>query len=264
VAESPRAIIVVNDIYKTFARRGGPGIEVLRGVSLEVDVGEVLVLIGPSGSGKTTLLRTLNALESIDRGSITVDGIIIHGDGEAKGRRAERKGIVEIRHRLGMVFQSFNLFPHMTVLGNIIEAPIRVLGNHRGDAEREARELLQQVGLKDKASSYPHELSGGQQQRVAIARALAMHPTAMLFDEVTSALDPELVGEVLKVMRSLAEQGMTMIVVTHEMQFAKEVADRVVMMDNGCIIEAGEPKDIFSAPKQARTAEFLRRVMEAR
>jgi polar amino acid transport system ATP-binding protein len=250
-------LISMRDVRKSFG-----SLEVLRGISLDVARGEVLVLVGPSGSGKTTLLRTINALETINGGSITVKGVPLAVPGpDGKTRRPSEKAMRAVRAEVGMVFQQFNLFPHMTAMANIIEAPIYVRGLDRAVAVERALDLLRKVGLVDKASAYPHQLSGGQQQRVAIARALAMQPEIMLFDEVTSALDPELVGEVLATMRLLAEDGMTMIIVTHEMQFAREVGDRVVVMDGGLIIEEGTPRQIFSAPRQARTAEFLRRVL---
>jgi polar amino acid transport system ATP-binding protein len=235
---------------------------VLREVDLDVAAGEVVVLIGPSGSGKTTLIRTLNALEPIDAGTIVIHGIELtkpgpHGVQVPASPRTSRA----VRAEVGMVFQKFNLFPHMTVIRNIIEAPVHVRGLSPGEATARGRELLGRMGLSEKENEYPHTLSGGQQQRVAIARALAMQPEIMLFDEVTSALDPELVGEVLAVMRRLAADGMTMIVVTHEMQFAREVADRVLMLDGGRIIEVGSPTQMFSAPRHPRTADFLGRVL---
>ncbi len=250
-------LISIRDVHKFFGT-----LEVLRGVSLDVSSGEVLAVIGPSGSGKTTLIRTINALERIDSGSITVKGVPLAVPGpDGKTRRPSESAMRAVRAEVGMVFQRFNLFPHMTVMANVIEAPIYVRGLKRAAAEDRARALLSRIGLLDKADAYPHQLSGGQQQRVAIARALAMQPEIMLFDEVTSSLDPELVGEVLQAMRLLAEDGMTMIVVTHEMQFARQVADRIVVMDQGVIIEEGVPKEIFSSPKQPRTAEFLRRIL---
>jgi polar amino acid transport system ATP-binding protein len=254
---SPAPLIVVRDLWKRFGT-----LEVLRGVTLDVDPGEVVVVIGPSGSGKTTLLRALNALETVDGGSITIKGIHLAELGPGgRPRRPDDRTIRAVRLEVGMVFQRFNLFPHMTVLDNVTAAPIHVRGMTPAEARARATELLRRIGLADKAAAYPHQLSGGQQQRVAIARALAMEPEAMLFDEVTSALDPELVGEVLKVMRRLAQDGMTMMVVTHEMQFAREVADRVIVMDQGQIIEVGAPRAIFRAPTNPRTAEFLQRVL---
>jgi polar amino acid transport system ATP-binding protein len=253
----PGPLISMREVHKSFGT-----LEVLRGITLEVAPGEVVVLIGPSGSGKTTLLRTINALESIDAGSITVKGVALAVPGpDGKTKRPSDSAMRAVRAEVGMVFQQFNLFPHMTVMANVIEAPIFVRGLDRTTAVERARDLLRKVGLFEKATAYPHQLSGGQQQRVAIARALAMQPEIMLFDEVTSALDPELVGEVLRTMRVLADDGMTMVIVTHEMQFAREVADRVVVMDGGLIIEEGMPQDIFSAPKQPRTTEFLKRVL---
>jgi polar amino acid transport system ATP-binding protein len=231
---------------------------ILNGVDLVVKRGQVVVIIGPSGSGKTTLLRCINHLEKIDSGRITIDGKLI-GYREVNGRLVENSeaAIARIRSQIGFVFQRFNLFPHKTVLGNVIEAPIHVLRQPRAEVTERAMELLGKVGLAEKAHVYPHKLSGGQQQRVAIARALAMNPKLMLFDEATSALDPELVGDVLKVMRELAEEGMTMVVVTHEMGFARDVADHVIFMDQGVIVEQGSPKQIFSQATSERTRSFL-------
>jgi polar amino acid transport system ATP-binding protein len=226
--------------------------EVLRGVDLDVAPGEVVCVIGPSGSGKSTLLRCLNMLER------PTSGRVFLGDDELT---APGVSVDQLRRRLGMVFQSFNLFPHRTVLDNVALAPMAVLGHDRKDARSEAWELLRRVGMADKAAEHPARLSGGQQQRVAIARALAMKPEAMLFDEVTSALDPELVKDVLAVMRQLAEAGMTMVVVTHEMGFAREVGDRVVFMDEGVIVEEGDPAQVLGAPKAERTRRFLSRVL---
>ena len=246
------------NIYKRFK-----DLEVLKGISLEVKKGEVVAIIGPSGSGKSTLLRCINRLEIIDRGSIEIEGEpMVVTDSSGKSRYVKESDIRRIRKKMGMVFQSFNLFPHKTVMGNIIEAPIIVNGEKKEDAIRKAEKLLIKVGLIDKRDSYPSQLSGGQKQRVAIARALAMNPDIMLFDEPTSALDPELTGEVLKVMKDLAQEHMTMLVVTHEMGFAREVADRVVFMDNGEIIEEGRPEDIFSNPRHARTQAFLSQVLQ--
>ena len=251
-------LVSVKDVHKKFGQ-----LEVLRGVTLEVDAGDVVVVIGPSGSGKTTLIRTLNALEPIDSGSIVIDGITLSGPGKRGHQvRPSDATVRAVRAEVGMVFQRFNLFPHMTVMENIVEAPRYVRHLSLVDARTRARDLLGKMGLLDKEDSHPHTLSGGQQQRVAIARALAMQPRLMLFDEVTSALDPELVGEVLAVMRQLAKDGMTMIVVTHEMQFAEEVADRVIVMDQGLIVEEGKPEQIFSSPSHPRTADFLRRVLQ--
>jgi polar amino acid transport system ATP-binding protein len=236
---------------------------VLKGIDLEISKGEVLVIIGPSGSGKSTLLRCLNFLEEYDHGEVLFHDQLVGYRRASHNRmiKDSARAIANIRKRMGMVFQSFNLFPHMTVLENVIEGPIQVRRISRSDAERDAKALLDRVGLSGKINEYPSKLSGGQQQRAGIARALAMAPEVMLFDEPTSALDPELVGEVLDVMKSLAADGMTMIVVTHEMGFARDVADRVVVMDEGSIVEIGSPVDIFSNPAQARTAEFLRRVL---
>jgi polar amino acid transport system ATP-binding protein len=231
---------------------------VLNGVDLSVKRGQVVVVIGPSGSGKTTLLRCINHLEKIDGGRIYIDGQLV-GYREVNGRVVEdtEKAIAHMRSQIGFVFQRFNLFPHKTALENVIEAPVHVLHQPRAEVIKRAMALLEKVGLGEKAHVYPHKLSGGQQQRVAIARALAMNPKLMLFDEATSALDPELVGEVLKVMRQLAEEGMTMVVVTHEMGFAREVADHVIFMDNGVIVEQGPPGQIFDHAENERTRGFL-------
>ncbi|GAA5153152.1 amino acid ABC transporter ATP-binding protein [Microbacterium pseudoresistens] len=226
--------------------------EVLSGIDLTVQAGEVVCIIGPSGSGKSTLLRSVNLLEEPTGGSILIEGIDIT-DPETD--------IDRVRTRIGMVFQSFNLFPHMTVLGNLAIAQRRVKKRPKGEAERVAREMLDRVGLAEKADAYPSHLSGGQQQRVAIARALCMNPDMMLFDEPTSALDPELVGEVLQVMRSLADEGMTMLVVTHEMGFAREVGSRLIFMDGGNIVEEGDPHEVLSNPQHQRTKDFLSRVL---
>lgn len=232
-------------------------LEVLKGVSLEVHKGEVVAIIGPSGSGKSTFLRCLNRLELIDGGSITIEGDELVSTSEGKVHYAEETKARRICRKMGMVFQQFNLFPHLTVLENVIEAPMTVQGVKKDEIIPVAKELLRKVGLQDKLDSYPSRLSGGQKQRVAIARALAMKPDIMLFDEPTSALDPELTGEVLKAMRQLAEEHMTMIVVTHEMGFAREVANRVIFMDKGEIIEQGNPEDVFGEPKHQRTQAFL-------
>jgi polar amino acid transport system ATP-binding protein len=237
-------------------------LEVLRGIDLEVRTGEVLCIIGPSGSGKSTFLRCINHLEKIDEGRLTVDGELV-GYREHSGRLYELKDreVGQRRAQVGMVFQHFNLFPHMTALENVTVGPIKVKREEKAKAVKRARELLQRVGLSEKAGSYPRQMSGGQQQRVAIARALAMQPKLMLFDEPTSALDPELVGDVLDVMRSLADDGMTMVVVTHEMGFAREVGDSLVFMDAGVIVESGPPKSVLSSPTQERTQVFLSRIL---
>jgi ABC-type polar amino acid transport system ATPase subunit len=224
----------------------------LRGVSLDVREGEVVVICGPSGSGKSTLLRCINGLERIQGGDIVVDGMSV---------RDPRTNMKRLRSEVGMVFQSFNLYPHMTALRNITLAPLKVRGMKRDEAEAVAHELLRKVGIPEKADRYPAELSGGQQQRVAIARALAMRPKVMLFDEATSALDPEVIHEVLSVMLDLAREGMTMVVVTHEMGFAREVAGRVVFMDEGVIVETGEPKTFFANPREERTKRFLEKIL---
>ncbi len=243
------------------AKRFGAN-EVLRGVSLSVPGGQTVVVIGPSGSGKTTLLRCVNMLEDYEDGTVAVDGAPVGysiDPGTGRRRRMAERDIAAARESIGIVFQSYNLFPHMTVLSNIVAAPVRVKGVKRAAAEERARDLLSMVGLSGKERDYPAMLSGGQQQRVAIARALAMEPKIMLFDEVTSALDPELVGEVLAAMRQLARDGMTMVVVTHEMSFARDVADRIVFMDGGVIVEEGAPESLISAPKSDRVRQFLKR-----
>lgn len=235
--------------------------EVLKGIDLTIEGGEVVCIIGPSGSGKSTLLNCINFLESYEGGEILVDNGLIgyERDTHGKLRRASERKLNKTREHIGIVFQQFNLFPHMTALGNVIEAPIHVGRVPREIAIARGKELLGRVGLSDKESAYPAQLSGGQQQRVAIARALAMEPKVMLFDEVTSALDPELVGEVLAVMQSLAREGLTMVVVTHEMGFAREVADRIIFMDGGVIVEQGKPAEIFGSPKSPRLQSFLSR-----
>ena len=235
---------------------------VLKGISLTVNRGEVMCLVGPSGSGKSTFLRCINHLETVDAGRLRVDGVLV-GYRERGDRLHELKpGEAALQRRdIGMVFQRFNLFPHMTALENVIEAPLRVKRTPRAKAVERAKSLLAQVGLADKADSYPAHLSGGQQQRVAIARALAMDPKLMLFDEPTSALDPELVGEVLDVMKNLAQDGMTMIVVTHEMGFAREVADSLVFMDDGVVVESGAPREVLANPQHQRTRSFLSKVL---
>jgi ABC-type polar amino acid transport system ATPase subunit len=247
-------MIEVEGLHKYFGQ-----LHVLRGISLSVARGEVVCIVGPSGSGKSTLLRCINHLEEAQQGSIRIDGAPAYRD--ARGRAHSNRAVSAVRAQVGMVFQSFNLFPHLTVLGNVIEAPVHVRRQPRTAATRRALELLAQVGLAEKAHAYPEELSGGQQQRAAIARALAMDPKAMLFDEATSALDPELVAEVLGVMRALAAAGMTMVVVTHEMGFARQVAHRMVFMDHGRIVEEAPPERFFSAPAEPRTRDFLRTVL---
>ncbi|HVC76890.1 MAG TPA: amino acid ABC transporter ATP-binding protein [Candidatus Micrarchaeaceae archaeon] len=244
-------------VHKNYGR-----LEVLRGIDLEVQPKEVMCMIGPSGSGKSTFLRCINHLEKIDAGRLSVDGELV-GYRERGDRLYELpdREVCRKRSEIGMVFQHFNLFPHMTALENLIEAPIRVKKESRATAVTRARALLERVGLAEKVDAYPKQLSGGQQQRVAIARALAMQPKLMLFDEPTSALDPELVGEVLDVMRGLAKDGMTMIVVTHEMGFAREVGDSLVFMDSGAIVEKGDPRDVLANPQHERTQSFLSKVL---
>jgi polar amino acid transport system ATP-binding protein len=250
-------MVLSEGVHKHYGR-----LEVLKGIDLTVQPGEVMCIIGRSGSGKSTFLRCINHLEKIDGGRLSVDGELV-------GYRQEGDKLYELREReiagrradIGMVFQHFNLFGHMTALGNVCEAPVQVRGVKRRSAEERGRELLNRVGLADKPDYYPAQLSGGQQQRVAIARALAMNPKLMLFDEPTSALDPELVGDVLAVMRSLAKDGMTMVVVTHEMGFAREVADSVVFMDDGVIVEAGPPAQVLGSPQHERTRDFLSKVL---
>jgi polar amino acid transport system ATP-binding protein len=256
-ANATELVVEAMDVHKSF----GP-LEVLKGVSLTVRRGEVVVVVGASGSGKTTLIRCLNHLEKINRGRILVNGHLI-GYRERDGKLIEdrERNIARQRQEIGMVFQRFNLFPHLTAVGNIIEAPMQVRGVPKAQAVETARALLARIGLSDKENTYPAQLSGGQQQRVAIARALAMRPALMLFDEPTSALDPEMIGEVLEVMKELAREGMTMIVVSHEMGFAREVADRMVMMHDGRIIEEAPPAQFFSAPAHERTRAFLARII---
>ncbi|WP_157833840.1 amino acid ABC transporter ATP-binding protein [Ruminiclostridium josui] len=250
-------MITVENVSKSFGN-----LEVLKNINLEVQQGEVLCIIGPSGSGKSTLLRCLNHLEIITSGKIMIENKLLADRAEGKDNfKISHKEISGICTELGMVFQRFNLFPHMTVLQNVIEAPIQVKKVSKDEAVRYGMELLKMVGLEDKKDEYPARLSGGQQQRVAIARALAMKPKIMLFDEPTSALDPELVGEVLEVMKKLAKDGMTMIVVTHEMGFAREVGSRVIFMDKGEISEEGLPEEIFINPKNERTRAFLQKVL---
>ena len=250
-------MVLADNVHKSFGH-----VEVLRGIDLEVAPQEVFCLLGPSGSGKSTFLRCINHLEKIDAGRLTVDGHLVgyrqKGD---KIYELKEKEVAQQRSDIGMVFQRFNLFPHMTALGNIMEAPIHVRGEAKASVRERAEKLLDRVGLREKADVYPAQLSGGQQQRVAIARALAMQPKLMLFDEPTSALDPELVGEVLDVMRALAEDGMTMIVVTHEIGFAREVGNALVFMDGGVVVESGLPRDVLTNPQHARTQSFLSKVL---
>ncbi|MCK5890327.1 amino acid ABC transporter ATP-binding protein [Aeromicrobium sp.] len=248
----PHDAIVLQNVEKQFGDH-----VVLNNVSMSVSSGEVVALIGPSGAGKSTLLRCINLLERPTSGSITVEGVTIQVDHSIKA-----KELAALRSRVGMVFQSFNLFPHLTVLRNISLPQQRVLGRSQAEAEERAMTLLERVGLADKAKQYPGRCSGGQQQRIAIARALALDPKVMLFDEPTSALDPELGLEVLAVMRELADEGMTMVVVTHEMQFARDVSDHVVVMSDGAILEEGKPHEIFASPSQPRTRAFLRAVLD--
>ncbi|WP_297990153.1 amino acid ABC transporter ATP-binding protein [Anoxybacillus sp.] len=243
-------MLVVEGLRKTFGNH-----EVLKGVNVTVKKGEVVVIIGPSGSGKTTLLRCLNVLEIPDSGTVTIDQERLHFT-----KKPSKKELTNFRRLTGMVFQSYNLFPHMTALENVMEGPITVKRLSKHEAKQKAEQLLTKVGLKHQMHMYPFQLSGGQQQRVGIARALAMEPKVLLFDEPTSALDPELVGEVLKVMKDLANEGMTMIVVTHEMRFAREVADEVIFFDEGMMIERGHPEQLFTNPKHERTRQFLQRI----
>ncbi len=242
------ALLVVEDLHKRYGKE-----EVLKGVSFQVEKGETKVIIGPSGTGKSTLLRCINRLTEPDRGRVWLDGVEV---------TSPKTNINRIRAQIGFVFQDFNLFTHLTALDNVRLGPMRVKGMKKDEATRLAQEELARVGLADKADAYPAELSGGQQQRVSIARALAMNPKLILFDEPTSALDPELIGEVLQVMIKLAQEGMTMVVVTHEMGFARSVADEIIFMEKGVIVEQGPPAQLFSSPKHPRTAEFLRKITE--
>ncbi|MEG3266232.1 amino acid ABC transporter ATP-binding protein [Streptococcus suis] len=241
------AIISIKDLHKYFGKN-----EVLKGIDLDIQQGQVVVIIGPSGSGKSTFLRTMNLLEVPTKGTVTFEGVDITD---------KSNDIFKMREKMGMVFQQFNLFPNMTVLDNITLSPIKIKGIAKDEAEKKAKELLEKVGLPDKANAYPQSLSGGQQQRIAIARGLAMDPDVLLFDEPTSALDPEMVGEVLAVMQDLAKSGMTMVIVTHEMGFAREVADRVIFMDGGVIVEDGTPEEVFEHTKEERTKDFLSKVL---
>ncbi|NLW92508.1 MAG: amino acid ABC transporter ATP-binding protein [Syntrophomonadaceae bacterium] len=247
------------DIHKRFDH-----LEVLKGVSLQVNKGEVISIIGPSGSGKSTFLRCLNRLEKIDKGFIEIEGeVMAENDAHGRARYVDEKDVARLRRKMGMVFQNFNLFPHKSVIQNLTLAPTLVQQVDQGEAETVARQLLEKVGLSHKADNYPFELSGGQQQRVAIARALAMNPDILCFDEPTSALDPELTGEVLRVIHDLALERRTMIVVTHEIGFAREVSDRVIFMDDGLIVEQGSPEEVLTNPQQERTKSFLGTVLSA-
>ncbi|KEO77735.1 amino acid ABC transporter ATP-binding protein [Paenibacillus polymyxa] len=245
-------MIQIRNIHKSFG-----SLEVLKGVDVTLGKGKVLVIIGPSGSGKTTFLRCLNLLEIPDQGEIQVGDIALNF---AKGTKLRQENILALRKRTGMVFQSYNLFPHMTAAQNVMEGQVTVQKKSKDEARKRALELLKKVGLADKAESYPHQLSGGQQQRVGIARAMAVEPEVLLFDEPTSALDPELVGEVLKVIKQLAAEGMTMVIVTHEMKFAAEVADHVILMDQGIIVEQGTPHEVLEQPTSPRAIQFLNRL----
>lgn len=255
--EQTPPMVKAEQVHKSFGR-----VEVLKGIDLEVKHGEVMCIVGPSGSGKSTFLRCINHLERIDAGRLSVDGELV-GYRERAGKLYEMrdKEVALQRLDIGMVFQRFNLFPHMTALQNVVEAPVHAKGEPKDAVSVRAQALLERVGLGDRGDAYPGQLSGGQQQRVAIARALCMQPKLMLFDEPTSALDPELVGEVLEVMRQLAEEGMTMIVVTHEMGFAREVGDSLVFMDDGVVVEAGRPRDVLTRPQHDRTKAFLSKVL---
>ncbi len=244
-------MINIHNLHKSFG-----DVEVLKGIDLQIEKGKVIVVIGPSGSGKTTFLRCLNLLEIPTKGSIEIDGKVM----DFSQKKLNKKSIVSFRHLTGMVFQNYNLFPHKTALENVMEGPVIVQKVSKQEAKEKAVKLLNKVGLEDKVDFYPHQLSGGQQQRVGIARAMGIEPKVMLFDEPTSALDPELVGEVLLVMKGLAQEGMTMVVVTHEMRFAREVADEVIFFDQGIIVERGAPEEIFTNPKEERTKRFLERI----
>lgn len=253
-----RGLVEITKVRKSFGST-----EVLKGITLTVEPGGVAVIVGPSGSGKSTLLRTINHLEKVDGGHIAIDGTLVGY--EVRGKRLHElreKDILKQRTEIGMVFQNFNLFPHLTALENVAEAPVVAQGRTKEEARRRGLELLDRVGLKDRAGAYPRQLSGGQQQRVAIARALALDPKILLFDEPTSALDPELVNEVLDVIRGLAKSGTTLIIVTHEMGFARDVADTVVFMDEGQIVEQGSPREVFTNPREPRTRSFFSKVLE--
>ena len=251
-------MLSARDIYKSF-----DGVEVLKGISFEVKQGEVLAVIGPSGSGKSTLLRCITQLETLDSGEIVLCGdTLVHNNEYGRAVYASKKDCVKIGLHIGLVFQNFNLFPHYSVLRNVMDAPVRVLKQEKKDAGENARRILKKMGLSEKADAYPYQLSGGQQQRVSIARALAMDPDILFFDEPTSALDPELTGEILKVMRELAAEHMTMVVVTHEMKFARDVADHVIFIDEGVIVEDGPPRELFDNTKNERTKAFLARYNE--
>ena len=250
-------MIAVRDLHKAYGEQ-----QLFRGINLEINKGEVVVCIGPSGSGKSTFLRCINGLEYFDQGEIVVDSLELHSIKRVRPNKEDLESIRKIRLKVGMVFQQFNLFPHMTVLENIIEAPMNVLSMSREAASEQAVSLLRRINLESKVGSYPDQLSGGEQQRVAIARALAMKPDAMLFDEPTSSLDPEMVGEVLAVIKALVNEGMTTVIATHEMGFAREVADRVVVFDKGEIVEIGPPEEIFAHPNAERTKTFLSRVLK--
>jgi ABC-type polar amino acid transport system ATPase subunit len=250
-------MIRVRDLHKYYEDN-----HLFKGINLDIAKGEVVVCIGPSGSGKSTFLRCINGLEYFQQGEIMVDDIGLHSIDRVRPSAKDLEAIRKVRLRIGMVFQQFNLFPHMTVLENIIEAPLQVLGLQRDPVVRDALALLERINIGQKAGSYPDELSGGEQQRAAIARALAMRPEAMLFDEPTSSLDPEMVGEVLSVIKDLVNEGMTTLIATHEMDFAREVADRVVVFDKGEIIETGPPEEIFTSPRADRTKMFLSRVLK--
>lgn len=253
------AMLEVKGLSKSFG-----DLEVLRDISFSVEKGDVIAIIGPSGSGKSTLLRCINQLEKASGGKITVCGMdMLHTRDDGRSEYAAAKELRDIRLKIGLVFQNFNLFPHFTVLRNITEAPIRVLGKSRDEAEKTAMELLGKMGLESKAGAYPCELSGGQQQRVSIARAMALSPEVLFFDEPTSALDPELTGEILKVIKQLAADGMTMVIVTHEMAFARDVADRVIFMEGGVIVEEGPPQQLFGDDAAERTKQFLQRYKQS-